>query len=181
MPFVPDWAAFLEYFATMRGYGIVEGMKDFYWDIRPKPEYGTIEIRVCDTPLTVRRAALLAGYAQALAAWLLEERSRAPTAAVYQVNAFNRFEACRFGFAGELVDPFARRKRRIGDDILDTAASVMPQAARLGAIEAVRELADNVRRGYSDAGWLRERLAATGSLADVVRESAALWSRPSSP
>jgi carboxylate-amine ligase len=181
MPFVPDWAAFLEYFATMRGYGIVEGMKDFYWDIRPKPEYGTIEIRVCDTPLTVRRAALLAGYAQALAAWLLEERSRAPTAAVYQVNAFNRFEACRFGFAGEIVDPFARRKRRIGDDILDTAASLMPQAARLGATEAVRELADNVRRGYSDAGWLRERLAATGSLADVVRESAALWSRPSSP
>jgi carboxylate-amine ligase len=178
MPFVPDWAAFLEYFATMRGYGIVEGMKDFYWDIRPKPEYGTIEIRVCDTPLTVRRAALLAGYAQALAAWLLEERNRAPTAAVYQVNAFNRFEACRFGYEGELVDPFARRKRRIGEDILDTVASVMPQAARLGATEAVRELADGVRRGYSDAGWLRERRAATGSLADVVRESAALWLRP---
>jgi carboxylate-amine ligase len=178
MPFVPDWDAFLEYFATMRGYGIVEGVKDFYWDIRPKPEYGTIEIRVCDTPLTVRRAALLAGYAQALSAWLLEERTRAPTAAVYQVNAFNRFEACRFGCEGELVDPFARRKRRIGDDILDTAASIMPQAARLGATEAVRELADNVRRGYSDAGWLRERLAATGSLADVVRESAALWLRP---
>jgi gamma-glutamyl:cysteine ligase YbdK (ATP-grasp superfamily) len=54
----------------------------------------------------------------------------------------------------------------------------MPQAARLGCAEAVRELAGDVRRGYSDAGWLRERLAATGSLADVVRESAALWSRP---
>jgi carboxylate-amine ligase len=150
-------------------------MKDFYWDIRPKPEYGTIEIRVCDTPLTVRRAALLAGYAQALAAWLLEERGRAPAAAVYQVNAFNRFEACRFGFQGELVDPYARRRRRIGEDILDTAASIMPQAERLGATEAVRALADDVRRGYSDAGWLRERLVATGSLADVVRESAALW------
>ncbi|MFY9316895.1 MAG: YbdK family carboxylate-amine ligase [Burkholderiales bacterium] len=178
MPFVPDWAAFLEYFESMRGYGIVEGMKDFYWDIRPKPEYGTIEIRVCDTPLTVRRAALLAGYAQALAAWLLEERRHAPAAAVYQVNAFNRFEACRFGYQGELVDPYARRRRRIGEDILDTAANLMPQAERLGATEAVRALADDVRRGYSDAGWLRERLVATGSLADVVRESAALWSRP---
>jgi carboxylate-amine ligase len=177
MPFVPDWSAFLEYFASMRGYGIVEGMKDFYWDIRPKPEYGTIEIRVCDTPLTVRRAALLAGYAQALAAWLLEERTRAPSAAVYQVNAFNRFEACRFGYGGEIVDPYARRKKRIGEDILDTAASVMPQAARLGATEAVRELADNVRRGYSDAGWLRERLAAAGALPDVVREACALWAR----
>jgi hypothetical protein len=34
-----------------------------------------------------------------------------------------------------------------------------------------------VRRGYSDAGWLRERLAATGSLPDVVREASALWAR----
>jgi carboxylate-amine ligase len=177
MPFVADWAAFLEYFESMRGYGVVEGMKDFYWDIRPKPEYGTIEIRVCDSPLTVRRAALLAGYAQALAAWLLEERGRAPSAAVYQVNAFNRFEACRFGYQGELVDPYARRRRKIGEDILDTAAAIMPQAARLGCVEAVRELAEDVRRGYSDAGWLRARLAETGSLADVVRESAALWAR----
>jgi carboxylate-amine ligase len=178
MPFVPDWAAFLEYFETMRGYGIVEGMKDFYWDIRPKPEYGTIEIRVCDTPLTVRRAALLAGYAQALAAWLLEERTREPSLGVYQVNAFNRFEACRFGSLGQLVDPYARRKRSIGDDILETAAAIMPQAARLGCVEAVRELSEGVRRGYSDSNWLRERLAASGSLADVVRESAQLWSAP---
>jgi len=178
MPFVPDWAAFVEYFETMRGYGIVEAMKDFYWDIRPKPEYGTIEIRVCDTPLTVRRAALLAAYAQALAAWLLEERSRVPSPAVYQVNAFNRFEACRFGYMGQLVDPYARTKKVIGEDILSTAAAVMPQAARLGCVEAVRELAEGVRRGYSDAGWLRARLAASGSLPDVVREAAALWAKP---
>ena len=177
MPFVPDWAAFLEYFESMRGYGIVEGMKDFYWDIRPKPDFGTIEIRVCDTPLTVRRAALLAGYAQALGGWLLEERTRAPSAAVYQVNAFNRFEACRFGYAGQLVDPYARRKKNIGADILDTVAAVMPQATRLGCVDAVRELAEGVRRGYSDAGWLRERLAASGSLPDVVREASELWAR----
>ena len=177
MPFVPDWAAFLAYFESMRGYGIVEGMKDFYWDIRPKPEYGTIEIRVCDTPLTVRRAALLAAYAQALAAWLLEERAQAPSPEVYRVNAFNRFEACRYGYRGQIVDPYARARRPLGEDILATAAAVMPQAARLGCVEAVRELADGVRRGYSDADWLRGRLAAAGSLADVVRESAALWAR----
>jgi carboxylate-amine ligase len=177
MPFVPDWAAFLEYFAAMRGYGIVEGMKDFYWDIRPKPEYGTIEVRVCDTPLTVRRAALIAGYIQALAAWLLEERERAPHPATYQVNAFNRFEACRFGYAGEIVDPYGHRKRRIGEDILDTAADIMPQAMRLGAADAVRELAEDVRKGYSDAAWLREQLKSGGALPDVVRRACELWAR----
>jgi glutamate---cysteine ligase / carboxylate-amine ligase len=181
MPFVPDWASFLEYFDSMHDHGIVQSMKDFYWDIRPKPEYGTIEIRVCDTPLTVRRAAQLAAYAQALAAWLLEERRHAPSAAVYQVNAFNRFEACRFGYLGKLVDPFERRARSIGEDILDTVAAVMPQAARLDCVEAVRALADDVRHGYSDAGWLRSRLAASGSLPDVVREAGEIWARPGAP
>ena len=57
MPFVGDWDEFNGYFDTMRGLQVVESMKDFYWDIRPKPEFGTIEIRVCDTPLTVERAA----------------------------------------------------------------------------------------------------------------------------
>ena len=63
----------------MRGFGVVESMKDFYWDIRPKPEYGTIEIRVCDTPLDVaqRRAArgLRAG-ARRLAAGRAAARAR---------------------------------------------------------------------------------------------------------
>jgi hypothetical protein len=35
-----------------------------------------------------------------------------------------------------------------------------------------------VRKGYSEADWLRERHAATGSLPDVVREASALWARP---
>ncbi|MGE3162147.1 MAG: YbdK family carboxylate-amine ligase [Burkholderiales bacterium] len=175
MPFVADWAEFIEYFEKMRAFGVVESMKDFYWDIRPKPEYGTIEIRVCDTPLDVARAAGLAAYAQALAKWLLEERPRAARRAVYLVNAFNRFEAARFGLAGRLIDPFEETKKPLAEDILDAIAGVMPQAAALGSAEALAALAADVRRGYSDAGWLRERYAANKSLAHTVRESAARW------
>ncbi len=176
MPFVADWAEFIEYFEKMRGFGIVASMKDFYWDIRPKPEYGTIEIRVCDTPLTVGRAAQLAAYAQALAAWHLAERPRQPARAVYLVNSYNRFEACRFGYRGEMVEPYESRKKKIGDDILDAIAAAMPHAERLGGGAALAELAGDVRREYSDAGWLRARHKASGSLADVVRESSARWS-----
>src|SRR6185295_12142868 len=177
MPFVPDWAAFLEYFETMRGYGIVEGMKDFYWDIRPKPEYGTVEIRVCDTPLTVRRAALVAAYAQALAAWHLEARPLEPSPTTYTVNSFNRFEACRYGLRGTLVDPYLSRKTAIGEDILATMAKIAPYATRLGCGALVHELAAGVRAGDSDAAWLRARHAARGSLADVVREACTRWER----
>jgi len=175
MPFVADWAEFIEYYDKMRGFGIIASMKDFYWDIRPKPEYGTVEIRVFDTPLSVGRAALLAAYAQALAAWHLAERPRMPARAVYLVNSFNRFEAARFGLKGELVEPYTSAKKRIGADILETLEQLRPHADGLGCADALAELAEGVRQNYTDADWLRARYQASGSLADVVRESAARW------
>ena len=175
MPFVADWAEFLEYYVKMKRFGIVASMKDFYWDIRPKPEYGTIEIRVCDTPLTVRRAALLAGYAQALAAYYLADRPRKPERSIYLVNSFNRFEAARFGFAGEMIDPWSGEKRRIGEDILAEMARIEPHAARAGGGELVAELAGVARGGVSDADWLRARHRERGALADVVRDACEKW------
>jgi carboxylate-amine ligase len=79
-PFTLSWDAFERgYFTRMEHTGIVKSMKDFYWDIRPKPEYGTIELRVCDTPLTVERAAALAVYLQALCHRLLRREDPAPS------------------------------------------------------------------------------------------------------
>ncbi len=179
MPFVANWAEFVEYFDRMRGFGIAASMKDFYWDIRPKPQYGTVEIRVCDTPLTVERAAQLAAYAQALAAHHLAERPHQPARAVYLVDRYNRFEASRFGLKGELVEPYLGVKKRIGDDVLETIAELMPIAGAQGCAEALAGLAEDVRRGYSDADWLRERYAQTGDLADVVRDASRRWSAES--
>src|SRR3990167_6531282 len=72
-PFTLSWDDFeRDFFARMEHTGIVKSMKDFYWDIRPKPEFGTIELRVCDTPLTVDKACQLASYMQALCLWLLD-------------------------------------------------------------------------------------------------------------
>lgn len=73
-PLIERREEFAAYFEPMRGCGIAENVKDFYWDIRQKPEYGTIEIRVFDPPLTVEKAAALAAYAQALSRCLLIER-----------------------------------------------------------------------------------------------------------
>ncbi|MGD9834184.1 MAG: YbdK family carboxylate-amine ligase, partial [Piscinibacter sp.] len=55
-PFVLRWEDFVVHFEKMARTGVVKSMKDFYWDIRPKPEYGTIEVRVLDTPLTIEKS-----------------------------------------------------------------------------------------------------------------------------
>jgi carboxylate-amine ligase len=166
-PFVQTWDAFNLYFAKMRSAGIVASMKDFYWDIRPKPEFGTIEIRVCDTPLTVERAALLAVYAQALASWLLQERPHAISEDDYLPYTYNRFQACRFGLEGEMVGPEGGARRSISEDVRATLEQLAAQAGPPGAEAALHEVGAILKRG-NDARWMRESFAESRSLADLV-------------
>jgi carboxylate-amine ligase len=141
-------------------------MKDFYWDIRPKPEYGTVEVRVFDTPLTVERAAALAIYAQNVARAILARPTLELTEDAYLVYGYNRFQACRFGLQGELVDPATRERRPLIDDIRSTIGAI-GEYARPDDEAALREIARCVDAG-NDARWLRTRFAETGSLGAVV-------------
>jgi carboxylate-amine ligase len=173
MPFVRSWAEFNRYYDRMFDLGIVASMKDFYWDIRPKPEYGTVELRVCDTPLTVDRAAQVAAFAQALAGWLWQERPPIDPD-IYLTHSYNRFQACRHGFAGTLVDAASGRSRPLADDLRETLDRLAPQAAALGSQHALSALHATVAQG-NDAAWLRREFEGTRTLADVVRKQAALW------
>jgi carboxylate-amine ligase len=175
IPFVHSWSEFLDYFGKMRGYGIVESMKDFYWDIRPKPEYGTVEIRVFDTPLTVERAALLAIYAQTLARFVLAERPFAPSREVYALYNFNRFQACRYGLEGRIVDAYSKKHVNLREDVLETVARISLHAVGPGCGAAIHKLAEAAGSGRSDAEWLRQAHRDRGSLNDVARMQSDLW------
>ncbi len=175
MPFLPDWSAFTDYFERMRELQVVESMKDFYWDIRPKPEYGTIEVRVCDTPLTLERAAALAEYARALARYLSEDKPLEPSADVYLVYGYNRFLACRFGLEAEVIDPYERRTRLLSEEIGFTLGLVARYASDEAGAAALSRLRDVASTRRSDSVLLREQLLQSKSLSDVVRWAAELW------
>lgn len=164
-PFVLRWEEFNSYFARMHSAGIVESMKDFYWDIRPKPEYGTIEIRVCDTPLSVIRAAAMAGYAQSLCRWLLSSSRQTLSEDIYLAYTFNRFQACRFGVEGEIIDVLGGTRRTIAEDILATIGSLGEHAK--GNEAALKEIEQIVAKG-NEARWMREQFAVNQSLPDLV-------------
>jgi carboxylate-amine ligase len=167
-PFTLSWREFEDqYFAQMEQTGIVKSMKDFYWDIRPKPEYGTIELRVCDTPLTVERAAALAAYLQALCAYLLDRKEEPPAEDDYLVYNYNRFQACRFGLEGALTHPKTYANVPMREDILATLERMMPHAEALGSVEALQHLAEAAREG-SDAAQLRRVFAREGSVEGMV-------------
>jgi carboxylate-amine ligase len=171
-PFVLRWDEFVHgYFTKMESTGVVKSMKDFYWDIRPKPEYGTIELRVCDTPLTVERAAALACYLQALCRHLLARNEPPPEEDDYLVYTYNRFQACRFGLEGQMVNPKTRERIGIREDILATLRQLQPHALALNAQAALDEIERTAGRESNHAGFLRRRYAETGSVQGVVRAS----------
>ena len=180
MPLAQSWAEFNVYYERMRSLGIVGSMKDFYWDVRPKPEYGTVEIRVCDTPLRVERAAQIAAFAQALARWLWQERPLAVTPDLYLTHSHNRFQACRHGFGGTLIDATTGRSRALAEDLRETLDMLAPHARALGSQEAFAALAAAIDEG-NDAAWLRRAFAETGTLTDVVRRQAAHWAGSAQP
>lgn len=174
-PLVESWEDFGKYFEKMTQTGVVKSMKDFYWDIRPKPEFGTIEIRVCDTPLTIEHAADLAAYLQALCRYLMIERPIQPMEDDYLVYTFNRFQACRFGTAGILVDPKSREHLPIDEDILATLTRIEQHAIELGADAACQRLRRRVIDHESDAEWCRRTYADYASMPELMRAQAAKW------
>ncbi|AYH43014.1 YbdK family carboxylate-amine ligase [Azoarcus sp. DN11] len=174
-PFVESWAEFEAYFAKMSKTGVVESMKDFYWDIRPKPEYGTIEVRVMDTPLTVSRAAAIAAYIQAIARYLMIERPIRLSEDDYLVYTFNRFQACRFGFTGSYVNPETHEQRSVADEVEASFARIEQHAIELGCDEALGELLRQVRDRRNDTAWLRERHGAGMPLPELVMDQCGRW------
>ena len=173
-PFCLTWEDFGLYFDKMASTGVVQSMKDFYWDIRPKPEFGTIELRVCDTPLTVEKAAALACYLQCICRYLREQRPFEPAEDDYLVYTFNRFQACRFGLDGEIVDPKTKQRHKIRDDILRTLARVDEHALDLQALDASNLIRESLFAG-NDAHWLREQRVGGRPLSAVVEAAAGRW------
>jgi len=171
-PCLLTWAEFEQYFEKMTRTGVVKSMKDFYWDIRPKPEFGTIEIRVFDTPLTIERAAALAGFVQSLGAWFLAEQPFTPQEDDYLVYTYNRFQACRFGLDAVYVDPATGEHLPLRDHLLHTLDRIAPHGAPYGAAGALQLLRDEVEANCNDARWLRERQRDEQLLGEVSRLAA---------
>lgn len=170
------WQAFQDYFEKMRNLEIIKSMKDFYWDIRPKPEYGTIELRVCDTPLTIEKAALLAAYMQMLVRFLMDEKPQI-SRDVYLSYTVNRFRACRYGLRGLLIDPLQGTQSTIAHSILHTLNRLENYAIALSCTDALATLREFVLSENNDANWLRQQMTKYGYLPDVVQAGMELWNK----
>lgn len=170
-PPLTGWHEFTEHFTFLQACGIAKSIKDLYWDVRPKPEFGTVEIRVCDTPLTIEQAASLAALAQSLSRWLLRTRPVLHTAKQAHVTRYNKFQACRYGLDAMISDPVALCQTPLKQILVELLESISDDARELGCIDWLKPLKRMLAKDSGDAVWLRATERRHGNLNDVVREA----------
>lgn len=175
IPYLTNWQEFSIYFYKLKGLGIIESMKDFYWDIRPKPEFGTVEVRICDTPLTIKKAVAIAAYLQALSLYLIEEKPDEIIPELYYVYGYNRFQACRYGFGGSIINPYTQKSCLIKDDILATIKKIEVYANKLNSMAYILQMAQDAMNEQDDSVILRQMLKQFNSFPKVVEGQCKIW------
>lgn len=175
-PSVGSWEHFCEWFENIQQLNLASTLKNFYWDIRPKPEYGTIEIRVCDTPLTIERATQIASYAQCLAHYLLTER---PLPFIYHdpmIYNHNRYESSYNSFQASFINPYTMETSRLKDDMLNTINSLQSHAKALDTLEHLQAVQSLVQNESNDAKILRDLFNQGRSLKSLMHWQSTLFS-----
>ncbi len=138
-----EWAADLDWGAAT---GRVPEPASWWWDMRPHPGYGTLELRVPDAQTTLAEAAAVAAVAHSLAVELAERHDageRFATAATWRIDE-NRWVAARHGLDGRFADPLTGELVPVRDHLDRLLDRIGPTAARLGAsgpLETARGMA----------------------------------------
>jgi carboxylate-amine ligase len=164
-----DWAEFQRLYDAMMAARAIGSVKDIWWDLRPHPDYGTVEIRVCDALPTINETVALVAFAHALAARLLAEAESGRTMPPppYWVLRENKWRASRWGMDAELVLDARGRCAPVKGEIEKLCAQLEPIAARQGAGAEFAGLAALVAR----PSYVRQRavFGPEGSYETVAR------------
>jgi carboxylate-amine ligase len=125
-----------------------------WWDVRPQPRFGTVEVRVMDAQISVADSAALAAFVQCLARLEVESGTGAgEPVEPPELLEENRFLAARDGVHAGLIDPWKRERVPITDRVETLIEACGPHAA---ALDCQDELA-GVRRLAQSGGAERQR------------------------
>ena len=101
-----DWERFVDRFVRL---GLADDYTRFWWDVRPHPKFGTLEIRMPDQPTSVELTGAFVGLIQGLCALAADGPVVPPDPAGRGIYAQNRWAALRFGPRAELIHPDGER------------------------------------------------------------------------
>ena len=154
-----DWAQFEEYMETLISTKSIESVREVWWDVRPHPDFGTVELRICDGLPTLDEIGAVAALAQCLVEQFDTQLDRGytlPTPASWVLRE-NKWRASRYGLDADIVVDEKGTVRPVRQAIVDLVEELRPTAKRL---DCEAELADVLRVLDVGASYQRQRAVA---------------------
>ncbi len=164
-----DWREFEEFMTTLIRSKAITSIREVWWDIRPHPDFGTVELRVCDGVPRLSEVAALAALTQCLVESMdagLDE-GRAPAVPKAWIVRENKWKATRYGMEAEIIVDEQGTLRPLRGVVAELVEELTPVAQRLGCTQELASVARVIDEGPSYARQ-RALVAEGASLADVV-------------
>jgi carboxylate-amine ligase len=174
-PSFDTWNDFVRFFHTVRAAGIFDGLRDIHWDVRPRPDLGTVEVRAMDSQYSVTRTVALAIFVRALIRYLLEFTESVPAPGgplrplPWWTEKENHFQASRAGLSA----PYIHNADGDSRPLLDVTREVLAAIRTAGPVPEEGQWLDTVEvmaeqgAGYGHQLQVFEK---TGSLRKVVAD-----------
>jgi len=169
-----DWSEFEDYMDTLLRAGTIRSIKEVWWDIRPHPDFGTVEVRMFDGLPTLREIGMVAALSQSLVHLLdtqLDRGYRLPCPAGWVVRD-NKWRATRYGLDAMVITDDYGSTAPLRDQLYELVRELEPVAGRLGCAAELAVAFEVLDQG---ASYERQRavVAGGGELTDVVDALAA--------
>jgi len=133
---VHNWEEFNSLYDKLISTESIESVKDIWWDIRPSPTYGTIELRICDGPATILELQSLTAFIHLLAHWFNDNRHH-----FYKHNKIipdhwimreNKWRAIRYGLGANIISHESMKLKKLSDNIRFWIDRLEPYTIRFG-------------------------------------------------
>jgi carboxylate-amine ligase len=127
------WERFVERW-KQSGLPLAADYTSYWWDVRPHPRFGTIEIRMPDQPTSLALTGAFVALLQALCKTLVE-RDEPVSPAERGDYQQNRWAAARFGPRAQLIHPDGDRAVGVDELFAELRALVSPALEELGTTD----------------------------------------------
>jgi carboxylate-amine ligase len=130
-PFV-DYAEYVESVDVLIRCDAVPEPTFLWWDVRPQPRFGTVEVRIMDAQTKLGESAAIAALVQCIVRAEVEGEDHMERSMPQEVLSENRFLAARDGMEADLIEPELGRRVPAGELLADLVAVCRPHAVELG-------------------------------------------------
>lgn len=153
MPYVvKDWKQFQRLYSSLLRTSSIGSMKDLWWDVRPSPGYGTVELRICDEPATLNEACGIVAFVHVLAHWFTDHGTEwtAKNRTIQRwILRENKWRAIRYGLKAEIVKRHSKKLITVSDDIQFWLTELKPYSEMLGYQSYMDEIHRIMNHGNS--------------------------------